>query len=77
MQEEPPPFLAITPMPRWKAKSANTPEIIIKGAVKIALGQFFKHFEKQVVAILPPKVSYFRNKKGEGHCNSYQPFRLI
>nr|HET6902559.1 SRPBCC domain-containing protein [Ktedonobacteraceae bacterium] len=34
-----------------EGKISNTPEIILKGAVKVALDQFFKHFEKQVVAI--------------------------
>ncbi len=31
-------------------KIASTPELIIKGAVKVALDQFFKNFEKQVGA---------------------------
>ncbi len=34
-----------------EGKIASTPEIILKGTVKVALDQFFKHFEKQVVAI--------------------------
>jgi uncharacterized protein len=34
-----------------EGKISNTPEIILKGTVKVALDQFFKHFEKQVVAI--------------------------
>ena len=34
-----------------EGKIAATPEIILKGAVKVALDQFFKNFEKQVVAI--------------------------
>jgi len=34
-----------------EGKIASTPEIILKGAVKVALDQFFKNFEKQVVAI--------------------------
>ena len=29
-------------------KIASTPDIIVKGAVKVALDQFFKNFEKQV-----------------------------
>jgi carbon monoxide dehydrogenase subunit G len=33
-----------------EGKIANTPELIIKGAVKVALDQFFKNFEKQVGA---------------------------
>ncbi len=32
-------------------KIAATPEIMIKGAVKMALDQFFKNFEKQVSSI--------------------------
>ena len=34
-----------------EGKIAATPEIILKGAVKVALDQFFKNFEKQVSAI--------------------------
>jgi carbon monoxide dehydrogenase subunit G len=34
-----------------EGKIAATPEIILKGAVKVALDQFFKNFEKQVAAI--------------------------
>jgi len=34
-----------------EGKIASTPEIILKGAVKVALDQFFKNFEKQVSAI--------------------------
>lgn len=34
-----------------EGKIAATPELIIKGAVKVALDQFFKNFEKQVSAI--------------------------
>jgi carbon monoxide dehydrogenase subunit G len=34
-----------------EGKIASTPDIIIKGAVKVALDQFFKKFEKQVSAI--------------------------
>jgi carbon monoxide dehydrogenase subunit G len=29
-------------------KIAATPDMIVKGAVKVALDQFFKNFEKQV-----------------------------
>ncbi len=32
-------------------KIAATPEIVLKGAVKVALDQFFKNFEKQVSAL--------------------------
>jgi carbon monoxide dehydrogenase subunit G len=32
-------------------KIAATPEFVIKGAVKVALDQFFKNFEKQVSSI--------------------------
>ena len=35
-----------------EGKIAATPEIILKGAVKVALDQFFKNFEKQVAAIM-------------------------
>ena len=34
-----------------EGKIAATPELIIKGAVKVALDQFFKNFEKQVSTI--------------------------
>ncbi len=34
-----------------EGKIASTPEIVIKGAVKVALDQFFKNFEKQVSSI--------------------------
>ncbi len=34
-----------------EGKIAATPEIILKGTVKVALDQFFKNFEKQVSAI--------------------------
>ncbi len=34
-----------------EGKIASTPEIILKGAVKVALDQFFKNFEKQVSTI--------------------------
>ena len=34
-----------------EGKIAATPEIILKGAVKVALDQFFKNFEKQVSVI--------------------------
>ena len=34
-----------------EGKIASTPDIIIKGAIKVALDQFFKSFEKQVSAI--------------------------
>ena len=34
-----------------EGKIASTPEIVLKGAVKMALGQFFKNFEKQVSTI--------------------------
>ncbi len=34
-----------------EGKIAATPEIMIKGAVKMALDQFFKNFEKQVSSI--------------------------
>ena len=34
-----------------EGKVASTPEIILKGAVKMALDQFFKHFEKQVSSV--------------------------
>ena len=34
-----------------EGKIAATPEIILKGAVKIALDKFFKNFEKQVSVI--------------------------
>ena len=34
-----------------EGKIAATPDIILKGAVKVALDQFFKNFEKQVSAI--------------------------
>ena len=34
-----------------EGKIASTPEIILKGAVKVALDQFFKNFEKQVSVI--------------------------
>lgn len=34
-----------------EGKIAATPDMIIKGAVKVALDQFFKNFEKQVSAI--------------------------
>lgn len=34
-----------------EGKIASTPEIILKGTVKVALDQFFKNFEKQVSAI--------------------------
>lgn len=34
-----------------EGKIASTPEMIIKGAVKVALDQFFKNFEKQVSTI--------------------------
>lgn len=34
-----------------EGKIAATPELIIKGAIKVALDQFFKSFEKQVSAI--------------------------
>lgn len=33
-----------------EGKIAATPELIIKGAIKVALDQFFKSFEKQVEA---------------------------
>jgi carbon monoxide dehydrogenase subunit G len=33
-----------------EGKIAATPEMIVKGAVKVALDQFFKNFEKQVSA---------------------------
>jgi len=32
-------------------KVAATPEIVLKGAIKVALDQFFKNFEKQVSAL--------------------------
>ncbi len=35
-----------------EGKLAATPDIILKGAVKVALDQFFKSFEKQVSGIL-------------------------
>jgi carbon monoxide dehydrogenase subunit G len=34
-----------------EGKIAATPEIILKGAVKVALDQFFKNFEKQVSTV--------------------------
>jgi len=34
-----------------EGKIAATPEIILKGAVKMALDQFFKNFEKQVSTV--------------------------
>ncbi len=34
-----------------EGKIASTPDIILKGAVKMALDQFFKHFEKQVSGV--------------------------
>jgi carbon monoxide dehydrogenase subunit G len=34
-----------------EGKIAATPEMIVKGAVKVALDQFFKNFEKQVSSI--------------------------
>jgi|SRR6185312_8164701 len=34
-----------------EGKIAATPEFVIKGAVKVALDQFFKHFEKQVLSM--------------------------
>ena len=34
-----------------EGKIASTPEIILKGTVKVALDQFFKNFEKHVSAI--------------------------
>jgi carbon monoxide dehydrogenase subunit G len=34
-----------------EGKIAATPEIVIKGAVKLALDQFFKNFEKQVSTV--------------------------
>jgi carbon monoxide dehydrogenase subunit G len=34
-----------------EGKIAATPDIILKGTVKVALDQFFKNFEKQVSAI--------------------------
>lgn len=36
---------------KMEGKIAATPDIILKGAVKMALDQFFKNFEKQVSAI--------------------------
>ena len=36
---------------KMEGKIAATPEMIIKGAVKVALDQFFKNFERQVSAI--------------------------
>lgn len=32
-------------------KIANMPEIVLKGAIKVAMDQFFKNFEKQVSAL--------------------------
>jgi carbon monoxide dehydrogenase subunit G len=34
-----------------EGKIAATPDIVIKGAVKVALDQFFKNFEKQVSTV--------------------------
>jgi len=34
-----------------EGKIAATPDVIVKGAVKVALDQFFKNFEKQVSTI--------------------------
>jgi carbon monoxide dehydrogenase subunit G len=34
-----------------EGKIAATPDMIVKGAVKVALNQFFKNFEKQVSAV--------------------------
>ena len=34
-----------------EGKIASTPEVVLKGAVKMALGQFFKNFEKQATTI--------------------------
>ena len=34
-----------------EGKIAATPDVVLKGALKMALGQFFKNFEKQVSTI--------------------------
>ena len=34
-----------------EGKIAATPDIVLKGAVSMALGQFFKNFEKQVTGV--------------------------
>ena len=34
-----------------EGKIASTPEVVLKGTLKMALGQFFKNFEKQVSTI--------------------------
>ncbi len=34
-----------------EGKIASTPEVVLKGTVKMALGQFFKNFERQVSTI--------------------------
>ncbi len=42
--------LAYNALATLEGKIAATPELIMKGAVKSALDQFFKNFEKQVAA---------------------------
>jgi carbon monoxide dehydrogenase subunit G len=43
--------LAYNAHAEMEGKIAATPDIIVKGAVKVALNQFFKNFEKQVSTI--------------------------
>jgi hypothetical protein len=44
-------LLSYTASANREGKVAAIPEIVIKGAVKVALDQFFKNFEKQVSSI--------------------------
>lgn len=43
--------LSYTAHAEMEGKIAATPEMIVKGAVKVALDQFFKNFEKQASGI--------------------------